>query len=248
MTRPGSLVPLLIPAAMLPLAIHAEPFPVEVPPGFAVELRHKPVPVVYSESQGESANTVDRRSLESLCRQKLQLGATKHQPRFGAGDGQPNRHTQVRFSTAGRSVTFVTRQVYACDPLPADRDVCACTYEVHTYRSVLRHSAEAASSGQAVASVLPEVVGHAEIAGLPCVVRRRSFGAGFMERCLVEDPDRKLPAALRGQELSLRNADARGTLTYSATVTRVLPDAQVDAGVFEPSKTAPDPAAPGKPR
>lgn len=248
MTRHGFVVPMLIAAGLPPLSANAGPTTVEVPPGFGVELRHKQVPVVYSESTGESANTVDRRNLEALCRQKQALGATQRQPVFGAGDGQPSRHTHVRFSTPSRSVTFVTRQVYACDPLPADRDVCGCTYEVRTYRSVLRHNGEVSRAGQAAAALLPEMVGRAEIAGLPCVVRRRSFGAGFMERCLVEDPERKLPPALRGQELSFRNADARGALAYSSTVTRLLADAQVDAGVFEPLKVPSGPVMPGEPR
>lgn len=262
MKQPLAILALALLSAGAALSGEPAALAVQPPAGFGVQPRGSLEPAVYSEASGESLNTVHREQLERLCQSKKALGATTRQPLFEAGFDRPNRSERVQFATASRSVAFVTRQVYACDPMPADRDVCGCTYRVHTYRSVYLDTqaggkrlvlsadlsrgtgtryagtggAPARAPQQVAAAVdtlLPEVVGQAEIAGIPCVLRRRSFGAARIERCIVEDPERKLAPPLRNQALSYAESDGRGRRSYWSQTTRVVPNAQVDAGVFD---------------
>jgi hypothetical protein len=80
----------------------------------------------------------------------------------------------------------------------------------------------------------PEVVGKDVVAGIPCVVRRRSMGgANYADYCITEDPERHLPEQIRLRSLStyIPRLDGKGPHMRSRA-DKVVPNGAVDAAVF----------------
>jgi hypothetical protein len=233
-----------------------------VPPGFGVQERHVEMHVVYSRSQGESPNAVDRASIEKSCAVQRQLGATATTPTFEAGFDRPNRVELIQIVAPDAWASYETIHGYACDPasMGSARDACACTYRELTSRFVHIRKAAGASTevidaeptrgtgtrrtragayrapeGRPDAAAFGPVVGHDVVAGMPCTIRRVDLGSGRLERCLA-DRVPAVPEALRDQEL----AQTRSLLVNGAATARdwrrtqlVQPDADIDAGVFD---------------
>jgi hypothetical protein len=85
-----------------------------------------------------------------------------------------------------------------------------------------------------VLKLAPEIVGKDVVAGIPCVVRRQSFGGkSHMDICVSEDPDKHLPPELRFRTLSeyMPTADGKGAHRWSKA-DKVVLNAIVDSGVF----------------
>ena len=70
-------------------------------------------------------------------------------------------------------------------------------------------------------------------AGIPCVIRRQPLGKSYIDRCITDDPDKKLPPELRNRTLTTFQPLADGKGVFSSTkVNKAVLNASVDSGVF----------------
>lgn len=230
------------------------------PPGFPFKPGRNTEHVVYSETEAEYPNPIRRELLEQQCDMARQLGKTTKHPSFEAGHDQPNHRETVRMVGTTQTVTFHTVRAYLCDPMPPDRDLCGCTYRMVTghvlhldrheagRHEIVRYDIEKqqgtrfvgpdapapAGSARNLAALAPQVMGRDVVAGVPCVVRRQVLPGGWVDRCIAWDPDGKLPAALRDQELaSSFVVQDHPDRTHRSRITKVVADALVNAGVFD---------------
>jgi hypothetical protein len=247
--------------ALVAAAAHAER--AAPPAGFGVEPRGTTVVASYSVMEGESPDAVDRGLVEHTCALKREAGATRFTPVFEPGTDRPVsvRIEQIVAPTAWAS--YETLQGPVCDPstLDASRDLCSCTFRTMTSRFV--HIRKAAGQAAEVIDVDlvkgtgtrrtrnapyhaetaapdPEafgpVVGHDVVAGLSCSIRRRDLGTSRTELCLA-DRTPSVPAALQERELAktvYALDGARADRREWRRVQRIAPDADIDAGVFDP--------------
>lgn len=219
-------------------------FRVEPPPGFGVRPAGVTEPIVYAEAVAHSPNPISRAFIEDQCEMHRRVGTTRLHPVFEPGHDQPILSETIRFANADHGAEFVTRHVYECgNPTPvtgsADR-LCGCTYRIVRRRSVYidSHDRGRPDPGKQVSRmrlIAPEVIGADTIAGVACVWRRQSLPDGVrIDRCVVEDEARLLPAWLRGTLLAERTHREGGKADreYTSKAVKVILDASVDAGVF----------------
>jgi hypothetical protein len=247
-------------AVLVTVPAHADVAP--LPPDFGIQARHETVHAIYSKSQGESPNMVDRRQIEANCAIRRQFGSTSLTPIFEAGFDRPNRTEWVRVVAPTAWANYETMQGYACDPasMGPKHDDCGCTYREMTSRFVhIRKSVDGVTdvidaevtrgtgtrrtrretwpmpgTGPDVA-VFGPVVGHDVVAGMPCSIRRQDLGTGRTERCLAD----RVPSVPRQQQDQLL-AQTMYHLDHGQPIKRdwwrtevILPEADVDAGIFD---------------
>lgn len=234
-----------------------------LPDGFDVVPRHELVPAVWSTTSGESPNATNRASIEQICAMKRAIEPTTPTPVFEADMSRPDTVTIVHVTSPQGWASYETARGAVCDPasMGASRDVCGCTFRVMTTRWVhIRRTRDgvfetldvevnkgtatrrtrragppdAAPSAPATAA-FGTVVGHDEIAGMPCSVYRQDRATSRTERCLADRVD-AVPAALQLQALSTTTfliQDGTPVRRDWRRTDRIDADAQVDIGVFD---------------
>ena len=102
-------------------------------------------------------------------------------------------------------------------------------------RLVPGHAAVGLERGEAdVAGLAPAIVGKDVVAGIPCVMHRRSMGGkNHMDICITDDPEKRLPPEMRFRALSeyMPNPDGKGAHRWSKA-DKVVLNGAVDAAVF----------------
>ena len=237
--------------------------PVAVPPEFGVAPTRSTTPVVYAESRGEFRNPIDRAVIEAQCEVARKAGMTDKTPVFEAGHDKPIKTEARRYGNETHTAHYSVIHQYQCSrstrAASSVEALCGCTYRVQPRLTVQiknrvggrleiididatdrtghrRFLADrpAGDHERQVRTLAPAVAGRDVIAGIPCVVRRQPLGESYIERCIAEDEDKKLPAWLRFSALS-ETTPAPDGKTYQWTRTdKVVLNATVDTGVFAP--------------
>ena len=248
-------------AALLHVATSAETLP--LPDGFGVDPTRRLERMRHAERTGELPNTVDRATLEQVCRAQLQLGAATRMPVFESGHDQPaHSRSQVYFSADGsRRAVYTQLTAYGCPEVKRDGP-CHCTY-----RPLVSHSVEIVvwqgrhfrrwradvevgtgtleegdgeppgslpAPGQDVLTRLfGPVVGRAAAAGWACEQREQPGPIAPRRSCLLL-PDPKLPEQLWGRMVSSSAGAPDSSVRQSSQLQRLVLEADVDAAVFTP--------------
>ena len=254
----------ILAATLAPLLAVAETAP--LPDGFGLAPRHETTTAVWSTMAGESPGMWNRAVIERTCAARRSMGATMHTPVFEADPDRPNGVRIVQVVAAGAWASYETVQGAMCDAVTLHEDLCACTFRSTTSRymhlrktrdgvtevidvdfakgSATRRTRRASAADSAAAASAPAavdlgffgpVVGRDVIAGMPCSLRHQVLGSGAIDRCLA-DAAPKVPAALRGQELSSTTtvmADGVAVRRDWRRVEAVDANADVDLGVFD---------------
>lgn len=237
--------------------------PVSVPFEFRVTPTRSTTPVVYAHSSGEFRNPIDRAGIEAQCEAARASGMTDKTPVFEAGYDKPLKTESLRFSNDTHWAHYSVIHQYQCSRASraanSAEGLCGCTYRVQPHYTVQiknrvggkveiidadltantarrRYVSDGGVTGHEsqVRALAPEVTGKDVIAGIPCVVRRQKLGEGYIERCVAEDPDRRLPASLRFSALSETTPSPDGKKYQWTRTDKVVLNATVDTGVFAP--------------
>jgi hypothetical protein len=113
-----------------------------------------------------------------------------------------------------------------------DIDIAKRTAQRRVVPGPLRDDLERGAAD--VLRLAPEIVGKDVVAGIPCVMRRQSMGGkNYMDICITEDPDKRLPEQLRYRTLSeyMPRVDGKG-VHRSSRADKIVLNGNVDSAVF----------------